>query len=138
MPRGARPGERRGGRKAGTPNKVTAMNGLREKARAYTADAIEELVYVMRQNENLPAKVAAARELLDRAWGRPAQPVSGPDTDGPVRLEVTWLPPEPAPPPETELLPPPATPKQEAAPLPPGRAPSLRPPRWTAGSGGLL
>lgn len=76
MPRGgAKPGERRGGRKAGVPNKATAS--LKALALPYTSEALQVLAAIMRSPEMPPpARVAACRELLDRGHGKAAQPVS--------------------------------------------------------------
>lgn len=60
-----------GGRKAGTPNKATAA--VKAVAQEYTADAIDVLVQIMRKGEGEPARIAAARELLDRGHGRARQ-----------------------------------------------------------------
>jgi hypothetical protein len=68
-----------GGRTKGTPNKSTAS--LRALASDYTALALDVLVAIL-QNPAAPAaaQIAAAREILDRGHGRPAQAttVSGP------------------------------------------------------------
>jgi hypothetical protein len=40
------------------------------------------------------ARVAAANSLLDRGWGKAAQPVTGDEEDGPVKLEITWQKPD--------------------------------------------
>ncbi len=77
MPRGSRPGERRGGRKTGTPNKATA--DVRVYAGKYTKEAIEGLVKLARTAESEQARVSSWREVLDRAVGRPAQAVTDPD-----------------------------------------------------------
>ena len=78
MPRGAKPGERRGGRKKGTPNKATA--GLKELAQQYTADALRVLSEIMLNVESPPAaRVAASNSLLDRGYGRPPQALTGAD-----------------------------------------------------------
>jgi hypothetical protein len=113
MPRGSKPGERRGGRKKGTPNKVTA--DVKILARQHGVEAIEKLAQLMRgrdrQLDRLAAKIealpldsgqeerarlyrellacltaqnpqielSAAKELLDRGYGRPAQTVAMPD-----------------------------------------------------------
>lgn len=75
MKRGSRPGERRGGRRAGTPNKVTAA--LKDYAEPFTIEAIDGLVALAR-NPKTPAaaRVAAWREVLDRGAGRPPQAIS--------------------------------------------------------------
>lgn len=71
MPRGAKPGERRGGRKKGTPNKANA--DVRAAARVYTVEAIETLAGIMRTGESEQARVSAADKILDRAWGKAPQ-----------------------------------------------------------------
>jgi hypothetical protein len=70
--RGSKPGERRGGRKAGTPNKVSLV--LKDYARQYTQDAFNALVAIL-QNKDEPAaaRVAAANAILDRGYGKPSQ-----------------------------------------------------------------
>ena len=78
MPRGSAPGERRGGRKPGTPNKATA--DVKVLAQQYTTDAIATLASIMTDVEKPPqARVAAANSLLDRGHGKPAQAITGPD-----------------------------------------------------------
>lgn len=70
--RGSRPGERRGGRQPGTPNKVTAT--LKEYAAPFTAEAIDGLVALARSGDTpAAARVAAWREVLDRGAGKPHQ-----------------------------------------------------------------
>ena len=84
---GSKPGERRGGRKPGTPNKVTAeLAGL---ARVHTADAIARLVAIMNgivaEGETKPqpaAQVMAANAILDRGHGKPRQALEHGGTDG--------------------------------------------------------
>jgi len=68
---GSKPGERRGGRRAGTPNKATVE--LRQVAGAYTAEALETLATIMRQGQSETARISAATALLDRAHGKPSQ-----------------------------------------------------------------
>lgn len=71
--RGSQPGERRGGRKAGTPNKVTA--DVRAVAQQYGEKALKTLAKIM-ENEKQPAaaRVSAAKEILDRGYGKSPQP----------------------------------------------------------------
>ena len=73
--RGSKPGERRGGRVAGTQNKATAA--IKEIAGQYTEQAVKTLVGILKGGEGIPpaAQVAAAKELLDRAHGKPGQSV---------------------------------------------------------------
>jgi hypothetical protein len=67
-------GRKTGGRKMGTPNKVTA--DLQEVAQVYTAKAIEELAKLAgvvdgeAAAESEPARIAALKELLDRGHGK--------------------------------------------------------------------
>lgn len=82
--RGSAPGEHRGGRKKGTPNKATAP--IREAARQYTTQALQTLASVMKGVEYpAAARVAAANSLLDRGYGRPSQPLDGDGEGGPIK-----------------------------------------------------
>jgi hypothetical protein len=65
---GARPGA---GRKPGSQNKATAE--IRDLARNYAPEAIEELARLAMGAMSETARVAAIRELLDRAYGKPKQ-----------------------------------------------------------------
>ena len=78
---GRRPGS---GRKKGTPNRVG--KDLRALAQAYTQEALETLVAIMR-DKSAPqqARAMAADRVLDRAWGKPSQAIVG-DPENPVRL----------------------------------------------------
>lgn len=72
--RGAKPGERRGGRQKGTPNKATAS--IRDIAQKYTADAVNALVEIVKdKRQPAAARVSAANGLLDRAYGKPTQSI---------------------------------------------------------------
>src|SRR3546814_20190143 len=84
--RGSKPGERRGGRQKGTPNKATAS--IRDIAREYTTEAIEALVSVMAGGADIPAaaQVSAAKEILDRAYGKASTALNGDEDGGPVAL----------------------------------------------------
>lgn len=63
-------GTKTGGRKAGTPNKSTA--DLREAAQQFTADALQTLVDVMKDDgQPAAARISAATAVLDRGHGRP-------------------------------------------------------------------
>lgn len=87
--RGSKPGERRGGRKPGVPNKATAS--LKDVARQYTDDAIATLRTIM-QDTQAPhaARVSAANSILDRGYGKPSQVLSGDEEGGPIvtRIEL--------------------------------------------------
>jgi hypothetical protein len=72
---GAKPGERRGGRQKGTPNRVTGE--LRLIAAEHGPAAITELVSIAldpeTKSKSKATRIAAIRELLDRGFGRPSQ-----------------------------------------------------------------
>ena len=85
--RGSKPGERRGGRIKGVPNKATAS--IREIAREYSDEAFEALVSVVRDAQAPhAAKIGAAKEILDRAYGKSTQPIAGDDEAPPIRHSI--------------------------------------------------
>ena len=59
------------GRPKGALNRSTLE--VREAARAYTAEALAKLAAIMRHGTSEAAQILAAKELLDRGYGRPAQ-----------------------------------------------------------------
>lgn len=81
-PGGKRPGA---GRKKGVPNKATAS--IRDLAREYTADALNALTGVLAdKTEPAAARVAAAKEILDRGYGKASTVLQGDEDGGPVKL----------------------------------------------------
>ena len=91
--KGSPKGVKQGGRKKGTPNKSTAE--IKALAQEYSTDALKTLSTIMLTSDSDTAKIAAAKELLDRGYGKPAQAMehSGPD-GGPVvvqRIELVGL-----------------------------------------------
>jgi len=67
------------------------ITDIRSLARAHTETCINVLAGIMQQPDAPPAaRVAAVNSLLDRGWGKPAQPVDGDGEGGPVQLTVTW------------------------------------------------
>jgi hypothetical protein len=86
MPAGRPRGQpKTGGRKPGTPNKATTeLQGL---ARQYTEHAIKTLAIIMVKGESEMAKIAAARELLDRGHGKATQVLAG-DAEHPLQFIV--------------------------------------------------
>lgn len=80
------------GRPKGSLNKVTA--DVKALAGKHGPVAIRELARLAQKAESEAARVAAIKELLDRAYGKPTQPLAG-DKDNP-------------------LIPPPATPSVDA------------------------
>lgn len=68
-----------------TPTQIKSL------ARGHTDAAIKTLAGIMNQDEcPAAARVAAATALLDRGWGKPAQPQVGEDGEGPLKLEISW------------------------------------------------
>lgn len=97
---GSKPGERRGGRKVGTPNKATAeaKRSLEELARTHTEAAMLALVKVATNGESEAARVSAAVAILDRGYGKPKQALEHSGQDGePVQhtIEVIYRKPKP-------------------------------------------
>jgi len=88
--KGSKPGERRGGRQKGTPNKATAE--IKEIARKHGPAAIAECLRVMKNSESDQARIAAAKEIMDRAYGKPAQAIVGDEDEAPVKtvMEIVW------------------------------------------------
>jgi hypothetical protein len=66
-------GRKTGGRKAGTPNRVTA--DIRALAQRHGPDAVAALVDLMHNAERDETKLAAASALLDRGYGKPTQAI---------------------------------------------------------------
>ena len=77
-------GLKTGGRRRGTPNKVTAE--IREYAQQYTVEALEGLAQIARNSTSDAARVAAWNALLDRGHGKPIQGV-----DLGVQVEITSI-----------------------------------------------
>lgn len=82
--RGSKPGERRGGRKAGTPNKSTAE--IKAAARLHGDAALKRLAHLLINAESEMAQITAAKELLDRGYGRTTQLIGGDDEAAAIRV----------------------------------------------------
>src|SRR5215210_7268607 len=80
MPRGSKPGERRGGRQRGTPNKATAVKAAALQAASAdpTATPLQFLLSVMRDPKT-PAdlRIKVARAAAPLVHAKPALPRSG-------------------------------------------------------------
>src|SRR3989304_5971900 len=50
---------------------------VRDLARSYSVEAVTRLAYWMRSDDPR-ASVPASNAILDRAWGKPPQPIGGP------------------------------------------------------------
>jgi hypothetical protein len=68
-----------GGRPNGSLNKTTVE--IRAAALLYAPDAFAELVRLARHAQSEQVRIAAIKEILDRAYGKSPQPVRG-DGDG--------------------------------------------------------
>lgn len=83
-------GKREGaGRKKGIPNKITA--DVKAIAQSYGEEAIMHLVEIARDGEAPhAARVSAVKEILDRGFGKAAQPLEHTGSDGgPVEIANT-------------------------------------------------
>ena len=69
---------------SGNPGGVPADRSLQELCKTYTEEAVKTLVIAMR---NPKERVIAAKEILDRGWGKPKQVIS---TDG-EQFNITHL-----------------------------------------------
>ena len=59
------------------------LTEIRSIARSHTRTAINVLVGIMRANDATPAaRVSAANAILDRGWGKAAQPLQNGDDGG--------------------------------------------------------
>lgn len=77
-------GVKTGGRVKGTPNKATA--DVKAMAMQYAPAAMKELARLCVEAESEPARVAAIKEIMDRAYGKARQPLVGDDASDPIRV----------------------------------------------------
>lgn len=82
---GARPNS---GRPKGRPNKVTAE--IKDLARAYVPDIMPALLKVAIEGESEAARVSAIKEILDRAYGKAPQAITGED-GGAIKQAITII-----------------------------------------------
>lgn len=74
------------GRPKGASNKATVE--LQDLARQHGASAIQQLAHLMTHATSESAQVAAAREILDRGYGRPAQALVGDPNGAPIAISI--------------------------------------------------
>lgn len=76
-------------RPAGAPNKLTRE--MKERAAFYGDKALEKIVSLI-DSQDERVSLEAAKSLLDRAYGKPAQQqiVAGDEEGGPIELRITW------------------------------------------------
>jgi hypothetical protein len=75
-----------GGRPKGSPN--IATRELKEAARAFSVDALNTIAEIMRSGENQTVRLAAAKELLDRGFGKSTQMVATDEEAGGFSVQV--------------------------------------------------
>jgi hypothetical protein len=75
-----------GGRPKGSLNKVSCE--IRALAQLSAPDAFAELARLAREAQSEQTRVAAIKEILDRAYGRPTQPIDGDGQGGAVVVNV--------------------------------------------------
>jgi len=79
-----------GGRKKGTPNKAT--RDIKAMAQEYGEEAVTTLATIMKDESHPPAaRVAAAKELIDRGYGKATQPIAGDPDMPPVGIFPTAI-----------------------------------------------
>ena len=61
---------------------------IRELARQHTETALATLVEICQSGENESARVAAANAILDRGWGKAAQPLAGEEGGLPILARI--------------------------------------------------
>lgn len=66
-----------------------SLTEIRSLARSYTEMAIQTLAGVAQNGKSEPARVAAAEALLNRGWGKPAQPIENGEAGAFV---ISWQP----------------------------------------------
>ena len=75
------------GRSGNPGGRPKALADVIELARTHTPDAINRLAHIVRDDAAPPAaQVAASMALLDRAWGKPVQPL-----DADVNLRASYV-----------------------------------------------
>ena len=65
------------------------LGAFRERLREHADKAVQTLVDAL-DDENARVRVAAAAELLDRAYGKAPQALTNEEGDGPLELVIRW------------------------------------------------
>lgn len=83
-------GTKTGGRKPGSQNKVTA--DVKALAQKHAPAALAELARIALKGESEATRVAASKEILDRAYGKSPQALTG-EGGGPIQHQVgvSWM-----------------------------------------------
>jgi len=80
VPRATDAGRKKGGRNIATKT-------IKELAEPYGEEALAILVHIMRKDKSSVARIAASKEVLDRAYGKAMQPLTTPGAAG-VLIEI--------------------------------------------------
>ena len=75
------------GNPLGRPKKYVEITRL---AQNHSVEALEKLVEIMRNKRSPKLALKAAELILDRAWGKAPQAITGESGSGPVKFEVSW------------------------------------------------
>lgn len=67
-----------------------AHTDLMKLARSHSVEALETVVAIMRNRRHPKLALKAAELILDRAWGRVPQAITGEGGEGPVKISVSW------------------------------------------------
>lgn len=73
------------GNPGGRPKTLAEVKALAQK---HTLDAIKALVKIATKGKNEGAVVSAANSIMDRAYGKPTQPISGDADAPPISAEI--------------------------------------------------
>lgn len=77
--------KRSAGRPKGALNRVTA--DIKKLAQTYGPEAVDTLADIMQDKSHPPAaRVAAAKELIDRGFGKATQPIAGDPDMAPIGI----------------------------------------------------
>ena len=57
-------------------------------ARSHTTMCVQTLAGIARAGTSEDARCRAAGLLLERGWGKPAQPMTGPDGEGGIEITI--------------------------------------------------
>ena len=83
------PGQKKvGGRTRGVPNKVTG--DIKAAFLRAAPDAMREIIHLAFHADNSAVRLAACREILDRAIGKPAREVVADDAPLVIRYILSW------------------------------------------------
>jgi hypothetical protein len=74
------------GRPKGALNKST--RDIKALAQKHTPAALKALVSIVGKSESDAARVSAAKELLDRGYGKAPQPQTGEGGEGPITVVI--------------------------------------------------